>query len=544
MAHRANGEFRNGVVQPLLTDFYQITMAYAYWKNKKMNDHAVFDLFFRKNPFRGEYAIFAGLDQCIKYLEEFRFNDSDIVFLKETLPPTTDPEFFEYLQSLTAKDVTLYAIEEGTVVFPKVPLIRVEGPLAVVQLLETTLLNLVNFASLVATNAARFRRAAGKDKMLLEFGLRRAQGPDGALSASKYCYIGGFDGTSNVLAAKEFGIPAKGTHAHAFVSSFLSKDEDPDAILLDLNDDTNRIFFPVVLRELEKISKILSIRQDQTNNGELKAFSSYAVAFPTQFLALVDTYDALKSGVPNFLAVASALHLFGYKALGIRLDSGDLAYLSKEARKRFQIVSKSLELDWFSSFIITASNDINEETLTSLEQQGHEINAYGIGTHLVTCQRQPALGCVFKLVELNGNPRMKLSEEMSKVTMPGKKNAYRLYGGDNLALLDLLTRSDEPAPQPNERVLCRHPLEEAKRAYVKPNTVENLLKLYWKDGKVHTPINSLQKSRAIAAESLTKLRTDHLRYLNPTPYKVSVTNDLYQFMHELWLDCAPISELS
>jgi len=544
MAHRANGEFRNGVVQPLLTDFYQITMAYAYWKNKKMNDHAVFDLFFRKNPFRGEYAIFAGLDQCIKYLEEFRFNDSDIVFLKETLPPTTDPEFFEYLQSLTAKDVTLYAIEEGTVVFPKVPLIRVEGPLAVVQLLETTLLNLVNFASLVATNAARFRRAAGKDKMLLEFGLRRAQGPDGALSASKYCYIGGFDGTSNVLAAKEFGIPAKGTHAHAFVSSFLSKDEDPDAILLDLNDDTNRIFFPVVLRELEKISKILSIRQDQTNNGELKAFSSYAVAFPTQFLALVDTYDALKSGVPNFLAVASALHLFGYKALGIRLDSGDLAYLSKEARKRFQIVSKSLELDWFSSFIITASNDINEETLTSLEQQGHEINAYGIGTHLVTCQRQPALGCVFKLVELNGNPRMKLSEEMSKVTMPGKKNAYRLYGGDNLALLDLLTRSDEPAPQPNERVLCRHPLEEAKRAYVKPSTVENLLKLYWKDGKVHTPINSLQKSRAIAAESLTKLRTDHLRYLNPTPYKVSVTNDLYQFMHELWLDCAPISELS
>jgi len=544
MAHRANGEFRNGVVQPLLTDFYQITMAYAYWKNKKMNDHAVFDLFFRKNPFRGEYAIFAGLDQCIKYLEEFRFNDSDIVFLKETLPPTTDPEFFEYLQSLTAKDVTLYAIEEGTVVFPKVPLIRVEGPLAVVQLLETTLLNLVNFASLVATNAARFRRAAGKDKMLLEFGLRRAQGPDGALSASKYCYIGGFDGTSNVLAAKEFGIPAKGTHAHAFVSSFLSKDEDPDAILLDLNDDTNKIFFPIVLRELEKISKILSIRQDQTNNGELKAFSSYAVAFPTQFLALVDTYDALKSGVPNFLAVASALHLFGYKALGIRLDSGDLAYLSKEARKRFQTVSKSLELDWFSSFIITASNDINEETLTSLEQQGHEINAYGIGTHLVTCQRQPALGCVFKLVELNGNPRMKLSEEMSKVTMPGKKNAYRLYGGDNLALLDLLTRSDEPAPQPNERVLCRHPLEEAKRAYVKPNTVENLLKLYWKDGKVHTPINSLQKSRAIAAESLTKLRTDHLRYLNPTPYKVSVTNDLYQFMHELWLDCAPISELS
>jgi len=544
MAHRANGEVRNGVVQPLLTDFYQITMAYAYWKNKKMNDHAVFDLFFRKNPFRGEYAIFAGLDQCIKYLEEFRFNDSDIVFLKETLPPTTDPEFFEYLQSLTAKDVTLYAIEEGTVVFPKVPLIRVEGPLAVVQLLETTLLNLVNFASLVATNAARFRRAAGKDKMLLEFGLRRAQGPDGALSASKYCYIGGFDGTSNVLAAKEFGIPAKGTHAHAFVSSFLSKDEDPDAILLDLNDDTNKIFFPIVLRELEKISKILSIRQDQTNNGELKAFSSYAVAFPTQFLALVDTYDALKSGVPNFLAVASALHLFGYKALGIRLDSGDLAYLSKEARKRFQTVSKSLELDWFSSFIITASNDINEETLTSLEQQGHEINAYGIGTHLVTCQRQPALGCVFKLVELNGNPRMKLSEEMSKVTMPGKKNAYRLYGGDNLALLDLLTRSDEPAPQPNERVLCRHPLEEAKRAYVKPSTVENLLKLYWKDGKVHTPINSLQKSRAIAAESLTKLRTDHLRYLNPTPYKVSVTNDLYQFMHELWLDCAPISELS
>nr|XP_047144523.1 nicotinate phosphoribosyltransferase isoform X1 [Hydra vulgaris] len=540
----SNKLFKNEVIQPLLTDYYQISMAYAYWHNEKMNDFAVFDLFFRKNPFKGEYTIFGGLQQCIEYLKEFKFSEDDINFLKSILPSTTDPKFFEYLKTLTTKEVTLYAVAEGSVVFPKTPIIRIEGPLAVVQLLETTLLNLVNYASLIATNAARFRKAAGDNKVLLEFGLRRAQGPDGALSASRYCYMGGFDGTSNVLAAKEFGIPTKGTHAHAFVSSFDINEVNLKMKLLDLNDNISKEFLPVVNQKLLDVADAFKISLDQTSQGELKAFAAYANAFPTTFVALVDTYNVLKSGVLNFIAVTLALNDFGYKSIGIRIDSGDLAYLSLEVRKLLKQAAERFNIGWLEHLTITASNDINEETLTSLQQQGHSIDAYGIGTHLVTCQKQPALGCVYKLVELNGIPRIKLSEVVSKVTIPGKKDIYRLYNSDGTALLDLMTNSFESAPIAGERVLCRHPYDESKRAYVKPTVVEPLLKLYWKDGEIQTPLNSLEEARANVKQSLKTLRPDHLRSLNPTPYKVSVTEGLYSYFHELWLKCSPITDLS
>lgn len=213
----------NSVVQPLLTDMYQVTMAYVYWKSGKLNDRAVFDLFFRKNPFQGEFTIFAGLGDCLKFIENFRYTKSDIAYLKTILPAHIEGEFYQYLLAITPTDLTIYAIDEGTVVFPKIPLIRIEGPLILVQLLETTLLTLVNFASLMATNAARYRLAAGSDKQLLEFGLRRAQGPDGGLSASKYAYMGGFDATSNLLAGKMYNIPVSGTHAHSFITSFTGK---------------------------------------------------------------------------------------------------------------------------------------------------------------------------------------------------------------------------------------------------------------------------------------------------------------------------------
>lgn len=535
--------FKNPVVQPLLTDFYQITMAYAYWKNDRMRDHAVFDLHFRKNPFKGEYTIFAGLSDCISYIQNFRFTEEDIDYIKSVMEESTKPEFFDYLRNLTADDVTLYAQPEGTVVFPKTPLIRVEGPLAVVQLLETTLLNLVNFASLVTTNAARFRKAAGHDKILLEFGLRRAQGPDGGLSASKFCYMGGFDGTSNVLAGKTYGIPVKGTHAHAFVSSFHSGDAPLEQNLLNKGTGVEENFVKAVNHYVKLTSEALKISSSQLNKGELNAFICYASSHPNGLIALVDTYDALKSGTLNFISVALALNDFGYRAKGVRIDSGDLAYISKEIRKIFVDVANAFNVPWFEKLSITASNDINEETLKSLEQQGHEINAYGIGTHLVTCQRQPALGCVFKLVELNGNPRMKLTEDKGKVTVPGKKNLYRLYGADGLALLDLMTKSDEEPPKVKDRVLSRHMVDEAKRAYVKPSTVKDLLTLYWKDGKIVNPVKTLEECRENVRNSLATLRSDHLRGLNPTPYKVSVTNALYQFMHDLWMEYAPISEL-
>jgi nicotinate phosphoribosyltransferase len=285
-------------------------------------------------------------------------------------------------------------------VFPRIPLLRIEGPIIKTQLLETTLLTLVNFASLVATNAARFRQATGADKTLLEFGLRRAQGPDGGLSASKYCYVGGFDGTSNVLAGKLYGIPIKGTHAHAYVSSYECMNDLTHRELCDRISGESRPFADLCEGYLAELGPALRILPGETNKGELAAFVSYAIAFPTNFLALVDTYDVLKSGLPNFLAVARALHECSYQAVGLRLDSGDLAYLSLEVRSKFVDTAKKFNLSYFEHFTIVASNDINEDTLVSLEKQGHAIDSFGIGTHLVTCQKQPALGCVYKLVEV------------------------------------------------------------------------------------------------------------------------------------------------
>ncbi|XP_048489065.1 nicotinate phosphoribosyltransferase isoform X1 [Plutella xylostella] len=584
---------QNGIVQPLLTDLYQITMAYAYWKSGKVDDVAVFDLFFRTNPFHGEFTIFAGLEECLKFLENFHYSDSDIEYLRQTLPDNIEPEFFAYLKDLTCRDVKLSAIEEGSVVFPRVPLLRVEGPLIITQLLETTLLTLVNFASLMATNAARYRMVAGKNVSLLEFGLRRAQGPDGGLSASKYAYIGGFDGTSNVLAGKMFDIPVKGTHAHSFVTSFSSLADAGCGRLPHATTRAPRDLPALAAAWRRRVSAVIDISTDEASDGELAALISYAIAFPTGFLALVDTYDVkrynfqglttrhqappdstgynsncgtngsrpnspsihstygcstvertLRSGLLNFCAVALALNDCGYRAVGIRIDSGDLAYLSVLARETFEQVGQAFDLPWFNTLTIVASNDINEETILSLNEQGHKIDCFGIGTHLVTCQRQPALGCVYKLVEINGQPRIKLSQDVGKVTIPGHKEAYRLFGADGHALIDLLQRSSETPPQVGQKVLCRHPFQESKRAYVIPSKVESLFRVCWKDGKIQVPLKPLSEVRQRVQESLRTLRQDIKRNLNPTPYKVAVSDDLYSFIHDLWLQNAPIGELS
>ncbi|XP_021917961.1 nicotinate phosphoribosyltransferase isoform X6 [Zootermopsis nevadensis] len=530
---------QNGVVQPLLTDLYQITMAYAYWKSEKINDTAVFDLYFRKNPFQGEFTIFAGLEECLKFLENFHYSDSDIEYLKQTLPQTIEPEFFVFLRQLTADSVILSAIDEGSVAFPRIPLLRLEGPLINVQLLETTLLTLVNYASLMATNAARYRIAAGKHISLLEFGLRRAQGPDGGLSASKYAYVGGFDGTSNVLAGKLYNIPVNGTHAHAYVTSFSDLRELKTKVLAHRTSGVPHDMLDLCTHWREEVASLLSLPASEASDGELAAWISFAIAFPSGFMALVDT-----SGLLNFCAVAMALNDLDYRALGIRIDSGDLAYLSKLARSTFEKVAHQYNIPWFAKLKIVASNDINEDTILSLNEQGHKIDCFGIGTHLVTCERQPALGGVYKMVEINGLPRIKLSQDVMKVTMPGKKTAYRLYGADGHALIDLLMRSVEPAPQVGQRVLCRHPFQESKRAYVIPTRVEPLYKVYWQNGKITCCLPGLQKIREKVQTSLDSLRNDHKRNLNPTPYKVSVSDNLYNFIHELWLQNAPIGELS
>jgi nicotinate phosphoribosyltransferase len=439
------------------------------------------------------------------------------------------------------------------VVFPREPLLRLEGPLGIVQLLETTLLNLVNFPSLVATNAARMRLAVGPGKALLEFGLRRAQGPDGAISASKYSYLGGFDATSNVLAGKLFDIGVKGTHAHSFVMSFTS-----------LNDlFTTKIFSEKEQQDVEFVEKVLKYREalgyTDTNEGELAAFISYAVSFPTGVLCLIDTYETLASGAKNFICVGLALHEVGYNPIGIRLDSGDLAYWSKTIRHLFQQIdakfdfpNKSSNAFQFSKCSIVASNDINEDILLSLNREGHEIDVFGIGTHLVTCQRQPALGCVYKLVEINNRPRIKLSQEIEKMVIPGKKLVYRLYGNDNIPLVDLMQTSDEEKPEVGKKIMVRHPFAENKRAYVTPSRVEELMSLVF-DGQDKTNkgiissgnvLKTLAEKRNFCIQQLAQLRHDHIRPLNPTPYKISVSQNLYDFIHDLWMRELPITELA
>jgi len=512
----------NNVVQPLLTDLYQVTMAYAYWKNGKSNDVSVFDLYFRKNPFQGEFTIFAGLEDCIKFLINFKYSKSDIKYLQKVMKDV-DENFWIYIESIDASEIKVSAVPEGSVVFPRVPLLRIEGPLPIVQLLETTLLNLVNYASLVATNAARFRLAAGPNIQLLEFGLRRAQGPDGGLSASKYCYIGGFDGTSNVLAGKKYGIPIKGTHAHSFVNSFQSLDELTDNDFLPLNDSFNPESGLLELTDkwLSKICDSLQISRDTTHKGERAAFLAYAKAFPNIFLCLIDTYSVLKSGLLNFLAVTFALSEFGYKSVGIRLDSGDLAYQSRECRQIFKTIALKFDKIWIKDLLIVASNDINEETLHSLKKQSHQINSFGIGTHLVTCQKQPALGCVFKLVELNKKPRIKLSEEVAKIGLPGKKETYRLYNNEGMAVVDLIQLTTEQPPQVGVKIMVRHPMVQSKRAYVIPYKVQRLHNLVWNGKCELESFPALNDIKNFATKSLNEIREDVKRELNPTPYKVN-----------------------
>lgn len=283
----------------------------------------------------------------------------------------------------------------------------------------------------------------------------------------------------------------------------------------------------------------------ETNQSELAAFISYAFAFPDNFLALVDTYDVMRSGIPNFCAVALALGDLGYKAGGIRLDSGDLAYLSCQARKFFCSIEKEFGVPGFGKLIITASNDLNEETLDALNKQGHEVDAFGIGTYLVTCYAQAALGVVFKLVDINNQPRIKLSEDVSKVSIPCKKRSYRLYGKEGYPLVDIMTGEDEPPPKVGERILCRHPFQESKRAYVVPQRVEELLRCYWPGNldKKLEPLPPLKEIRERCINQLEQMRPDHMRKLNPTPYKVSVSAKLYEFIHFLWLNEAPVGEL-
>jgi nicotinate phosphoribosyltransferase len=523
----------NELVTPLLTDFYQLTMVLAYWKANRHNDLAIFEAFFRKNPFKGEFTVFAGLTEVIRLLSNFKFTEEDISYLKQKYPASTPKEFFDYLKTLDCSKLTVLAIKEGTVVFPRTPLVQIQGPLALCQLLETTLLNLLNFPSLIATNATRMRMAAGDNKVLLEFGLRRAQGPDGAMTASRYSIIGGFDGTSNVAAGKEFDIDIRGTHAHAFVTSF----ESPDQLVDKTFGGKCVDFWKLVMEKRKRMPYRLY------NIGELVAFVAYAQAFPDAFNALVDTYDTLNSGVPNFLAVAVAMHELGYKARGIRLDSGDLSSLSLKTKQMYKAVGELFGID-LSYLTVVASNDINEATLLSLNEKGHAVDSFGIGTNLVTCQAQPALGMVYKLAEVNSHPVMKLSDELNKVTIPGRKRLFRLFGKDGIALCDLMMLPHENPPKTGEAIVCMNPYDEQKRACVTPSEVLDLLCTVF-IGPKQQAIKELSvlEIKQIAKQQLAKISSEHTKLSHPAEYRVMVSTELFMFMHDMWRNKAAMVEM-
>jgi nicotinate phosphoribosyltransferase len=418
---------------------------------------------------------------------------------------------------------------------------------------------------------------------LFEFGLRRAQGPDGGISASRYSILGGFDGTSNVLAGSLFGVIPSGTMAHSFVTSFNASDRNQlskkslrrrkASKKKGGEEEEEEVAF---LELVEKCREELGFTY--TNYEELLAFTAYALAYPENQLVLIDTYDTLNSGVLNFLITALALHRCGYRAKGIRLDSGDMAWLSKESRSLFKKTGERFGIDYFENFTIVASSDLSEKSILALRHSGHQIDVFGVGTDIATCKTQPALGGVYKLVELEGQPRMKLSEDLVKVTLPGRKDTYRLYDKNNTPIFDVMTLASEgkkegeveeeedgggrgggcngsstqkkdvklEVPEVGKRILCRHLYQETKRAWVTPSRVEKLMKLVWDGNKGGIQLETLPTLKELQSRvkvQMKGMREDHLRSNHPTPYKVSATTDLYEEVHRMWLQIAPVREM-
>jgi nicotinate phosphoribosyltransferase len=471
----------------MLTDLYQLTMAYGYWKAGNADQHAVFHLLFRKQPFKGGFSISAGLADAIEYLRGFKFTDSDLGYLAELKgndgKPLFEPAFLRYLGDLKLS-LDIDAIPEGTVVFPQEPLIRVEGSILQAQLIETALLNIINFQTLIATKAARVCLAAQGDPVV-EFGLRRAQGVDGALTASRAAYIGGCAGTSNVLAGKLFGMPIKGTHAHSWVMSFPS---------------------------------------------ELEAFETYAESLPNNCVFLVDTVETLQ-GVRNAVEVGKRLKARGHKFAGIRLDSGDLAYLSIEARK-------ILDAAGFQDTFIIASNDLNEHLIASLKQQGAAINMWGVGTMLVTAYDQPALGGVYKLSAVR-NPngqwdyKIKLSEQAAKVTNPGVLQVRR-YRTETEFIGDAIY--DQTRPLSADVTIVDSADAIRRKHFPAGTTYEDLLVAIFRAGALTYEPPSLDAIRGRAQQQLSMLHPGIKRFDNPHAYPAGLELSLHKFKTELILN--------
>lgn len=454
----------------LHTDLYQINMAESYWADGIHNKNAVFELYFRKLPFGNGYAIFAGLERMLNYLRDFRFSESDIAYLREEVGYQED--FLDYLKDIRFTG-DMYSMVEGELVFANEPIVRIEAPLVEAQLIETALLNIVNYQTLIATKASRIKQII-KEEVAMEFGTRRAHEMDAAIWGTRAAFIGGFSSTSNVRAGKLFNIPVSGTHAHALVQAY---------------------------------------------KNDYDAFHAYAKRH-RDCVFLVDTYNTLKSGVPTAIKVAQEL---GDKInfIGIRLDSGDIAFLSKEARRM-------LDNAGFHDAKIIVSNDLDEYTILNLKAQGAKVDIWGIGTKLITAYDQPALGAVYKMVAIENSEgcledTIKISANAEKVSTPGVKNVYRIIHKTNgKAEGDYITMHDEN-PQAEERIKMFHPVHTFVSKFVTNFEAKNLHQHVIKNGEINYQHPTLEQMRDYAAENLELLWDEYKRAMNPEEYPVDLS---------------------
>ncbi|MGC7871531.1 nicotinate phosphoribosyltransferase [Desulfosporosinus sp. SYSU MS00001] len=466
----------------MLTDLYQLTMMQGYFINGYRDKEAVFDVFFRSLPFDGGYAVAAGLEQVVEFIENLRFQEEDLAYLK-SLNIFQD----DFLKELRHFHFTgdIDAIQEGTPVFPYEPIMRVKGRILETQLLETAILNLVNFETLIATKASRVVAAAGQGPVM-EFGLRRAQGPDAGILGARAAFIGGCQSTSNILAGERYGIPVSGTQAHSWVQCFPS---------------------------------------------ELEAFRAYARTFPDNCLLLVDTYSALESGVPNAIKVGLELEAEGYHFQGIRIDSGDLTYLSKKARRM-------LDEAGLTKAIIVGSNDLDEETIFSIRAQGAAINAWGVGTHLITSKDSPSLGGVYKLAAEGENgvfhPRLKVSENISKITNPGIKKVVRFYDRAGKAMADLIALDDEQFSDQKSLTIF-DPIQTWKRKTLVNFRTRELLIPIFRKGKRVCQLPTLLDIQKYSRQELDTFWDEVKRLANPHRYIVDLSPKLYDLKQQLLL---------
>lgn len=465
----------------LLTDFYQLTMSNAYFIENLNEEKLIFDVFFRKNPSDGGYTIVCGIDEVVEYIQNLKFTDEDIAYLDSL--GVFDSKFLEYLRDFEFTG-EIYAVEEGTVMFPNEPIMRVKANSIEAQIIETTILNIMNFQSLIATKASRICQAAEGDAVM-EFGLRRAQGPDAGLYGAKAAVIGGCVGTSNVLAGRLFDIPLMGTHSHSWVQRF---------------------------------------------DSELEAFRAYADNYPDKTMFLLDTYNTLKSGLPNAIKVFEELREKGYEAKGVRLDSGDLEYLSKKVREK-------LDEAGFKDVKITASNDLDEYAIMDLKLQKAMIDVWGVGTKLITSSNHPSLGGVYKLsaIERDGEiiPKIKLSESPEKINNPGYKQVLRIFSKrNNSALADLIILDHEKIDD-SKPLKVFHPTYTWKTQTFENYYVEELLKPLFIDGKLVREHKTVMEHREYSMKRKECFWPQYKRISNPEPFKVDLSKELWTLKSEM-----------